>query len=65
MTNFEHLIVPKFPVNDKFHSRETAMILFPGTGTGMDALVSSHSVVITEIYSHTFSAKISWKQRFY
>ena len=24
-----------------------------------------HSVEITEIYSHTFLAKISWKQRFY
>ena len=39
MANFEHLIVPKFPGNDNFHSRETGMRLFPGIpGTGMDAL---------------------------
>ena len=43
MANFEHFIVPKFPGNGKFHSRETGMRLFPGipgTGTGMDALTS-------------------------
>ena len=42
VTNFEGFTVNRFPGNDEFHSRETGMGLFPGfpgTGTGMDALV--------------------------
>ena len=42
VANFEGFTVNRFPGNDEFHSRETGMGLFPGfpgTGTGMDALI--------------------------
>ena len=46
LVNFEGFTVYRFPGNAEFHSRETGMGLFPGfpgTGTGMDALLSTRA----------------------
>ena len=47
LVKFEGFTVSRFPGNAEFHSRETGMGLFPGfpgTGTGMDALVDFHDI---------------------
>ena len=42
------------------HRVDFTKYLFGGT-----EFLHCHTVEITEIYSHTFLAKISWKQRIY
>ena len=48
-----------------FESRAEQIISFKSAEIMENKTSTIHTVEITEIYSHTFLAKISWNQRIY